>query len=177
VTAPAPRVARPRALVVMGPAGAGKTTVGQALAARLGIPFVDADDHHDDVAVARMREGHPLTDAERAPWLARLNALIAETLARGDSLVLACSALKRAYRAALIPESALPGAVRFVYLRVPRAELGERLTSRVGHYMPAALLDSQLEALEEPGADEDAVIVNAGRPVADVVEDVLARLG
>ena len=164
----------PRVLVVMGPAGAGKTTVGQALAARLAVPFVDADDHHDEVAVARMRAGHPLTDADRAPWLARLNALIAAALAEGRSFVLACSALKRAYREALRPADAPPGAVRFVYLRVPRAALGERLTSRVGHYMPAALLDSQLQALEEPGPDEDALTLAADRPVPELVDEVLA---
>jgi gluconokinase len=160
----------------MGVSGAGKTTVGLALARRLDVPFHDADDLHDAASVARMRAGHPLTDADRAPWLARLNALIAATLARGDSAVLACSALRRRYRDALVPAGAPRGSVVFVYLRVPRAALADRLTTRPGHYMPASLLDSQLETLEEPGPDEPALTVNAERPVADVVEDVLEAL-
>lgn len=164
-------------LVVMGVAGAGKTTIGIALAARLGVPFHDADDHHDAVAVERMRAGHPLTDAERAPWLARLNALIAQVIAAGDSSVLACSALRRAYREALVPAGAAPGSVRFVYLRVPRAELTDRLTNRPAHFMPATLLASQLEVLEEPEPDEDAVALDADQPVEAVVEDAVRRLG
>lgn len=161
-------------LVVMGVAGAGKTTVGHALAARLDVPFHDADDHHDAASVARMRAGHPLTDADRAPWLARLNALIARTLARGDSAVLACSALRRRYRDALVPEGVPRGAVRFVYLRVPRRALEERLTARTDHYMPPTLLDSQLATLEEPAAGEDALVVEADRPVGVIVDEVLA---
>ena len=160
-------------LVVMGVAGAGKTTVGRALAARLGVPFHDADDHHPAENVARMRAGQPLGDAERAPWLARLNALIGDALRRDESLVLACSALRRRYRDALIPAGAPAGAVRFVYLRASRPALEERLTHRVGHYMPASLLDSQLETLEEPAADENALTADADRPVAEIVETVL----
>lgn len=163
-------------LVVMGVAGAGKTTVGLALAARLDVPFHDADDHHDAASVAMMQAGHPLGDAERAPWLARLNGLLAETLARGGGAVLACSALRRRYRDALLPAGAPRGAVRFVYLRVPRTELEERLTARSDHFMPAALLDSQLATLEEPAADENAITVHADRPVAELVEHILATL-
>lgn len=169
--------ARPTVVVVMGVAGAGKTTVGRALAERLGWPFHDADDFHSAGNVARMRAGHPLTDADRAPWLASLRALAEDVLRAGGSAVLACSALRRVYREALVPPGAPPGAVRFAYLRVPRRELADRLTSRSAHYMPASLLDSQLATLEEPGADEDALAVDADRPVADVVARIIEWLG
>jgi len=164
-------------IVVMGVAGAGKTTVGRALAERLGWPFHDADDFHPAENVARMRAGHPLTDAERAPWLARLRDLIGGVLRGGGSAVLACSALRRAYRAALVPADAPPGSVRFAYLRVPRTELAERLTSRTAHYMPASLLDSQLATLEIPGPEEDALAIDAERPVADIVGEIVTWVG
>ena len=171
------RSREPAVVVVMGPSGAGKTTVGRALAERLGWPFHDADDFHPEENVARMRDGHPLTDDDRAPWLARLRDLIADVLRDEGSAVLACSALRRAYRAALVPPSAPAGAVRFAYLRVPRAELADRLTSRSAHYMPASLLDSQLATLEVPGPDEDALAIAAERPVADIVEEIVGWVG
>ena len=166
----------------MGPAGAGKTTVGERLAAALGWRFADADAFHSPENVARMRRGEPLTDADRAPWLAALRAHIADTLARdprarGDRLVLACSALRRAYRDALVPSEVPLGAVRFVYLHVGRDELARRLAARRGHYMPPALLDSQLATLEEPAPDEGVVTVDAERPVDDVVAAVRSVLG
>jgi gluconokinase len=167
------RSREPTFIVVMGVSGAGKTTVGRALAERLGWPFHDADDFHPAENVARMRAGHPLTDADRAPWLGRLRDLIGGVLRSGGSAVLACSALRRAYRAALVPADAPPGAVRFAYLRVPRAELAERLTHRAAHYMPASLLDSQLATLEVPGPDEDALAIAADCPVADIVEEIV----
>jgi gluconokinase len=161
----------------MGVAGAGKTTVGRALADALAWPFHDADDFHPAENVARMRAGTPLTDAHRAPWLERLRDMIAGVLRGGGSAVLACSALRRAYRAALVPPGAPPGAVRFAYLRVPRAELAARLTSRTAHYMPASLLDSQLDTLEVPGPEEDALAVDAQRPVADIVGEIVTWVG
>jgi gluconokinase len=148
-------------VVVMGVAGSGKTTVGRLLAAALGAEFIDADDHHPPANVAKMRAGTPLTDADREPWLERLNALLRERTARGASVVLACSALKAAYRDALLRE--LPDA-RLVYLRGSRELIGARLAARRGHYMNPALLDSQFAALEEP-ADGIAVDV-AGTPEA-----------
>jgi gluconokinase len=170
-------------VIVMGPAGAGKTTVGTALAAALGCPFHDADDFHGEGARARMRAGVPLTEADRAPWLARLARLVARTLADGGSAVLACSALRRAYRAALLADTDRPERVRVVFLDAPRDALARRLEARAGHFFPPALLDSQLAALEPPGADEPATIVtvDATRPVptivAQIAADVAASLG
>jgi gluconokinase len=148
-------------VVVMGVTGSGKTTVGRLLAAALGAEFIDADDHHPPANVAKMRAGTPLTDADREPWLERLNALLRERTARGASVVLACSALKAAYRDALLRE--LPDA-RLVYLRGSRELIGARLAARRGHYMNPALLDSQFAALEEPA---DAIVADAaGTPEA-----------
>lgn len=160
------------ALVVMGVSGSGKTTLGRALAARLGWAFFDADDFHPPGNVAKMRAGVPLTDADRAPWLARLHALLAERLAAGEPLVLACSALKASYRAALA--EGLTGRLRFVYLSGEPGLIARRLRARRGHYMPAALLESQFAALEPP---QDALVVDAAAPTAAQAEAVLAELG
>jgi gluconokinase len=141
-------------VVVMGVAGSGKTTVGRLLAERLGGRFADADDYHPPANVAKMREGIALDDADRAPWLARLNALAADSAASKQSLVLACSALKVAYReqlAAGVPD------MRFVFLDGPRELLAARLATRTGHYMNPALLDSQLATLERP---DDAIVLS-----------------
>ncbi len=167
-------------IVVMGPAGAGKTTVGVALAAALGWPFHDGDDYHPPANVARMHAGLPLGDAERAPWLAALGALVARCVAGGASIVLACSALKREYRRVLVPEGAAAGAVRFVYLHAAPAVLAARLAARPGHFFAPALLDSQLAALEEPaGRDEPApaLTVDADAPPDRLVGTIRALLG
>jgi len=137
-------------LVVMGVAGSGKTALGDELSARLDWPFLDADDFHTPQARARMAAGEGLTDAERAPWLARLRS---ELEAR-PRVVLACSALRRAYREALRGEG-----VRFVFLDVPEVLLRARLEERTGHYAGLSLLPSQLAALEAPEPDEGDVLV------------------
>jgi gluconokinase len=154
-------------VVVMGVTGAGKTTVGQRLATALGAEFVDADDYHPPRNVAKMRAGTPLTDTDRQPWLERLNALLRERAARGASVVLACSALKAAYRATLLAE--MPAA-RLVYLRGGREQLAARLAARQGHYMDPGLLDSQLATLEEP---TDAIVAE----VAGTPEAIVAAIG
>jgi gluconokinase len=154
--------AAPGAIVIVGPAGAGKTTVGRALAAALGWRFHDADDFHSLANVERMRRGVALTDVERAPWLALLRALLTDALATHDPVVLACSALRESYRAALVPFDTPPAAVRFVYLRATPALLRERLSHRVGHYASVDLLASQLATLEEPHP-HDALVVDASR--------------
>ena len=151
-------------LVVMGVSGSGKTTVGTALAAELGVPFVDADDLHPAENVARMAAGVPLTDDDRWPWL----ALVGERLAGADAtgLVVACSALKRSYRDAIrqkAPE------VRFVFLDAGRALLESRVRDRPGHFMPASLLDSQLAALEPLAPDEPGVTVAPDLRSVDLV--------
>lgn len=162
-------------IVVMGPAGAGKTTVGRALARSLGWPFADADAFHPPASVARMRAGLPLGEAERAPWLAALAARIARWTAEGDDAVLACSALRRAHRAALVPADAV-GEVRFVYLRVDAPLLAARLARRTGHFFPPALLASQLATLEPPGADEPALTVDGALPAATLVARIRQAL-
>jgi gluconokinase len=162
-------------ILVMGVAGAGKTTVGRALAEALGDGwrFVDADDFHSPENRARMAAGEPLDDAARAPWLAALGRAIDGWLAAGDAVVLACSALRRSYRAVLRRD---PTRVRLVYLRVPEPLLAARLAARRDHFMPAALLASQLATLEEPGPDEDALVVDATEPPAALVTRIRAAL-
>lgn len=159
-------MAAPR-VVVMGVAGSGKSTVGRALAQRLGVGYVEGDDWHPPRNVALMRAGTPLTDADRADWLARLASRLGAAHAAGQGLVLACSALKRSYRDTL--RAGAPG-LRFVWLHGPEGLLAERLATRQGHYMPASLLPSQLEALEPPAADEQAVALDMARPVPELVE-------
>ncbi len=157
-------------IIVMGVAGSGKTTIGRLLAARLGCPFYDADDYHPPANVAKMAGGLPLDDDDRAGWLVALAGLISQGLARGERGVIACSALKRAYRAVLRVDEQR---VLFVYLRGDYDAIQARLLSREGHFMPAALLSSQFEALEEPAR---AISVEAGlepnRIVAAIVEQL-----
>ena len=157
-------------ILLMGVAGAGKTTVGELLASELGWSFEDADDYHSAANVQKMRNGQALTDEDRAPWLKQLRALISGWLAAEKNTVLACSALKRCYRAELrvSPE------VHFVYLQVAPQVLRERLRARRGHYMTEAMLASQLAALEEP---KDAMVVDGARPVTEVVDEIRAGLG
>jgi gluconokinase len=135
-------------IVVMGVSGAGKTTVGQALAQRLQWKFADADDYHSVGNIAKMRGGIPLSDADREPWLEALHAAIADWLAARQDVVLACSALKASYRAQLLiaPE------VKLVNLHVDRELVAERLASRKNHYMNPELIESQFATLEEPAS-------------------------
>ena len=141
----------PTVIVVMGPAGSGKSLVGTRLAAALGWPFHEGDAYHPAANIVRMRAGVPLTDADRAPWLAALAGVVDACLAANAPAVLTCSALRRAYRRALVPLDAPAGVVCFVYLRADPALLTARLAERAGHFFAATLLASQLDALEEPG--------------------------
>jgi gluconokinase len=154
-------------VVVMGVSGSGKTTVGIALAARLGVPFHDADDFHAAESVEKMRAGEPLTDADRKPWLRRLAQLISELDEGG---VLACSALKQEYRDVLNGTSQT---LLWVYLAGDKDEIGVRLAGRKGHFMPRDLLDSQFDALEIP---DDALRVRIDRPVTAIVDEILEDL-
>lgn len=163
----------PLVLVVMGVTGAGKSTVGRALAGALGRDFADADDFHPAANVARMRGGEPLTDADRAPWLAALRAFVAGRVADGAPAVLACSALRERHRAALAPAGA-GAAVAFVFLDVTPALARERLLARRGHFMPPALVASQFDALEAPAA---ALHVDAALPVPEIVAAVRRAFG
>ena len=143
------------ALIVMGVSGSGKSTVAELLAKRLGWPFMEGDRLHPPANVEKMRQGIPLTDADRAPWLDRIGEELKSSAAEGRSCVLTCSALKRAYRDRI--RSARPD-VRFVYLKGSEALIGARLAARRHEYMPASLLRSQFDTLEEPTPDEPGVV-------------------
>jgi gluconokinase len=155
----------------MGAAGAGKTTIGERLAGALGVPFFDADHFHSEAAIAKMGSGVPLDDADRPPWLERLNARLRESATRGEGAVLACSALKRSYRQAL-GRNLL--SLRFVYLDADAEMLRRRLAERRGHYMKVEMLESQLRSLEPPGPE--AVTVDATGTPESIAERVLALL-
>ena len=157
----------PSPVVVMGVSGAGKSTVGRALALRLGVPFVDADSLHPPANVARMAAGEPLGDDDRYPWLER----VGEWLAGHPDGVVSCSALKRKYRDQL---RAHCPPVEFLHLDGSAETIGRRLVGRSGHFMPAALLWSQLETLEPLGADEPGVTIDIGHSVDAVVDTFLA---
>ena len=161
-------------LVVMGVSGSGTTTVATALAATAGWTFVEGDGLHPERNRRRMAAGTPLTDDDRYPWLARIAERIGAGEQAGESLVVTCSALRRPYRDLL--RDGHPS-VRFVYLEVDGAVLRERVTSRHHEYMPAALLDSQITALEPPQADEPVITVDAAGPVAATVAAVLDEAG
>lgn len=160
-------------LVVMGVSGAGKTTVGRALSEALKAEFIEGDAFHSAANVEKMRRGEPLDDADRRPWLQALAAELARRARRGNGAVLACSALKRAYRTVL--RSGVPE-LRLVYLEGPMALIRQRLEARGGHYMPPGLLDSQLAVLEPPGANEPCLRVDVGSEPAQIVQAVLAGL-
>lgn len=163
-------------LVVMGVSGAGKTTLGRALAARLGFRFEEGDDWHDASSVEKMRRGEPLSDEDRAPWVARLNQAIQEWIAAEDHVVLACSALRRSYREALGAGLTDPTQLRFVFLDGTAEQIERQLRTRTGHFMPASLLHSQLATLEPPDPP-DAIRVEVGTPIERAVDAVVAELG
>lgn len=156
----------------MGVSGSGKTSIGSAFAKELGVAFVDGDDYHPPENVERMAAGIPLTDENRVGWLRALAARISEADRKGEGLVVACSALKRVYRAVL---RAAAANVQFILLEGPRELIADRMAARRGHYMPASLLDSQLATLERPDADEDAWVADISRSPDDIVDDLNAR--
>lgn len=157
-------------IILMGVTGSGKTTVGLALAESLLWQFVDADDYHPPANVAKMRAGIPLDDADRAPWLASLRDAIVGWLQTGTDVVLACSALKQAYRKELL----IGPDVKLVYLCGNRDLIAHRLSQRQGHYMDPKLLASQFATLEEPGG---AVAVDIDADVPDIVTEIRQALG
>lgn len=165
--------APPWRVVVMGVSGSGKTTVGRALAQALGCAFAEGDEMHPPENVARMAAGRPLADADREGWLAAIGARLAGAAARGEGLVVSCSALKRAYRDRL--RAAAPP-LRFVYLQGTPALLRARLAARRGHYMPASLLPSQLQTLEPPGADEGVLAFDIAESPVAIVQRIVRSL-
>jgi gluconokinase len=161
----------PRAIVLIGPAGTGKTVVGTALARAIGARFVDADDAHTPANVEKMRRGEPLSDADRAPWLDRVRALALEPLDAGETVVVACSALRQVYRERLVQHD--PRFV-FVHLDVPQDILARRLSERRGHFFGPALLTSQLATFEPP---HDALVVDGRLTVDEIVEHIRTAVG
>jgi gluconokinase len=162
---------RPVPIVVMGVAGSGKTSVGEALAKRLGVPFRDADAFHPRANIEKMSAGIPLADRDRWPWLDAIGSALAGS---GGRLIVACSALKRTYRQRLTQAAGQP--VIFVWLDGSKTTIGARMKRRRHHFMPASLLDSQFAALEPPGPDELAVRVSVEPPHDKVVAAALAAL-
>ena len=160
-------------VAVMGVSGAGKTTVGQLLAARLGWAFIEGDRLHSTENVAKMKRGLALTDADRAPWLAAIAAAIDDWRGRGEHGVITCSALKRSYRRQIVGDR--PD-VRLVYLAGSRDLIAARLRARRGHFMPAGLLDSQFATLEPPAAEENPIEVAIASSVDDIVGHIAAVL-
>ncbi len=160
------------AWVVMGVSGCGKSTLGRALAERLGVGYVEGDELHPPENVRAMSEGRPLCDAMRAPWL-RAVGDAAEAARLDGGVVVACSALKRAYRDLLRERI---GRVGFVFLDPSRAALEARVASREGHYMPASLLQSQIDTLERPGPDEDVVRAASSGHAEEALEEALAGI-
>ena len=160
--------------VIMGVSGCGKTSVGHALAKSLGLTFIDGDDLHPQSNIEKMASGVPLTDADRAPCLAAVGQALA---AAPPPAAIGCSSLKRAYRDILRAEA---GAITFLHLHTAREVLAKRMAEREGHFMPAALLDSQLATLEPLEADEAGVVIDIARPLSEVAAEaerhVKARL-
>lgn len=165
--------AAPTALVVMGVSGSGKTTIAALLAGRLGWEFADGDDFHPPANIEKMHAGTPLTDDDRRPWLEAIAAWIGEHRRAGAHAVIACSALRRAYRDILRAGAA---DVRIVYLAGDEALIAHRQAARHGHFMPASLLRSQLDTLEEPTADERPITVSVGKTPVLIVDDIVRQL-
>lgn len=157
----------------MGVSGCGKSTVGVILASRLGWPFEEGDALHPRANVEKMAAGHPLTDVDRWPWLAKVADWIDERLEAGENGLITCSALKRSYREMINRRGS---GVLFVFLAGSKETIASRLVARQGHFMRASLLDSQLADLEAPGADEPAIRVDIGPPAVEIAERIMERL-
>ncbi len=165
---------RPRVLICMGVSGAGKSTVAALVDRLLDWPFQEGDELHPPDNVEKMRHSIPLTDEDRWPWLDRCKAWIDEREAIDGRGLITCSALKRIYRDKLI--DGRRERVRLLYLKASRETLLDRLRHRTGHYMPVSLLDSQLATLEEPGPDENPIVVDVEQTPDEMIREVLDRL-
>jgi gluconokinase len=164
----------PCALVVMGVSGSGKTTIADKLAERLGWTYEDGDRFHPATNIAKMSAGQPLTDEDRWPWLRAIADEIDRVCEAGDRAVIACSALKRAYREILVHERS---DVRIVFLNGTQQLIADRLSQRQGHFMPPGLLASQFKTLEPPEQNENPVTVSIDASVDAIVDDIIHQLG
>lgn len=153
-------------LVIMGVAGCGKSSLGGALAEHLQLPLIEGDDHHSEASRAKMRDGVPLTDSDRAGWLDILAGLLAQ---RPQGTVLTCSALRKTYRSRL--RAANP-ALRFVFLSISPEQARQRVAARASHFFNTALVDSQFATLEDPGAEQGVLTLDARRPLPELVSEV-----
>lgn len=161
-------------IIVAGVAGSGKTTVGRLLADRLDCEFADGDMLHPAANVAKMEGGAPLTDADRWPWLRIIGDWMDQRIALGKTAVIACSALRRAYRETLV--EGRPDA-RLAFLEISRAVAATRLGARHGHFFPARLLNSQFSDLEPPDPAERLIVIDASQPADAMADEIIGRLG
>ncbi len=159
-------------LVIMGISGSGKSTVAGILAGQLGWDLEEGDDLHPQENIDKMSSGQPLNDEDRAPWLDTISSWIIEHTMAGVPGIITCSALKRRYRDVLREHN-----VTFVHLTGSKDLIGRRLATRHDHYMPTSLLDSQVDALEPPEPDENAITIHAGRKPAEEAAEIVRRLG
>ena len=158
-------------VIVMGVSGCGKTTVGQALAEHFKVPYIEGDALHPLQNVEKMRSGTPLVDDDRWPWLAQIGKQLAQRSSGRGGAVAACSALKKVYRDHL--RASAGHDLRFVFLKCSKQALKARMAARIGHFMPASLLASQLATLEDPGGEAGTITVDGDRPHERIIEDVV----
>ncbi|ELT98292.1 hypothetical protein CAPTEDRAFT_18429 [Capitella teleta] len=165
-------------IIVMGVCGCGKTTIGQSLAQKLSCEFADADDFHSEENKRKMAESTPLTDSDRKPWLIKLHGLLLSWNTTRLHGVLACSALRKSYREILRcgTTTGISLDILFVYLKGSFRVINDRLNARIGHYMPAGMLKSQLDTLEEPGPPENHLTLSVEGQRTDIVDEVLRRI-
>ncbi len=164
----------PLALIVMGVSGSGKTSIGEGIAARLNVHFIEGDALHPAANVEKMSKGIPLTDEDRWPWLEKIGQEIAASLGKGEGIAVSCSALKRIYRERL--RAAAGGHLYFVYLDGSKELLTKRMGERKGHFMPASLLESQLQTLEVPTGEPGVVTVDIDDTIDGIVEASIKAL-
>jgi gluconokinase len=167
-----PRFKQPRLFVLMGVAGCGKSTIGEALALALGASYLDGDRFHPEANITKMTRGEPLADEDRWPWLSRIGLEIAS---RKGIVLCGCSALKRIYRDTICNAAGEP--VQFIHLAGSRELIEQRMAARTGHFMPVSLLDSQFATLEPPAPDEDAISVDIDAPTAEIVAQIACQIG
>jgi gluconokinase len=172
--AASPPVSEPLLIVVMGVSGCGKSSVGEAIATHFGLAFIEGDSLHPDANVEKMAAGIPLEDSDRWPWLDRIGTELEAAKQTGRGIVISCSALKKIYRERL--RAAAGGRLWFVFLKGDKALLLERMSKRQGHFMPVALLESQLKTLENPSAEAHVITIDIRGPRNDVIARTVSEV-